>query len=81
MSTFRRLRCARRARLLDASQPRSTRVGPVADAIAANPRPAPRYYDPRVLQRDFGRITTYQAPKPVHPGECAPAMHALQSTA
>jgi hypothetical protein len=27
-----------------------------------------RYYDPRRLQADFGRITSYQAPKTVHPG-------------
>ena len=27
-----------------------------------------RYYDVRALQRDYGRITTYQAPKERHPG-------------
>lgn len=37
----------------------------IADALSM---PVHWYYDPRVLQRDFGRITTYQAPKPVHPG-------------
>jgi hypothetical protein len=26
-----------------------------------------RYYDPRALQRDFGRITDYAAPKKEHP--------------
>jgi hypothetical protein len=37
----------------------------IADALSM---PVHWYYDVRALQRDFGRITTYQAPKERHPG-------------
>lgn len=37
----------------------------IADALSM---PVHWYYDPRALQRDFGRITGYNAPKEKHPG-------------
>lgn len=37
----------------------------IADALSM---PVHWYYDPKVLQRDFGRITKYEAPKEKHPG-------------
>ncbi|EFN58988.1 hypothetical protein CHLNCDRAFT_137616 [Chlorella variabilis] len=37
----------------------------IADALSM---PVHWYYDVRALQRDYGRITTYQAPKERHPG-------------
>lgn len=30
-----------------------------------------KYYDPRAITRDYGRITKYEAPKEKHPGEGA----------
>ncbi|KAK3244440.1 hypothetical protein CYMTET_45942 [Cymbomonas tetramitiformis] len=37
----------------------------IADALSM---PAHWYYDLNALQRDFGYLTTYQAPKTIHPG-------------
>ena len=39
----------------------------VGTHFALLPTP-PRYYDVRALQRDYGRITKYEAPKEKHPG-------------
>ncbi len=45
----------------------------IADSLSM---PVHWYYDPRVLQRDFGTITDFQAPKAKHPG----SIMALSST-